>query len=547
MTFIKIQMLNFIAPLLFSFNAFALEALTPFGTLNLPPHPAHLNLNAPKGGQLTTGVLGSFDSLNPFIALGVAAPNLRMHQFESLLMRRHDAPFALVPQIAKSFHLEDKRLTFTLDEKARFFDNSPITPQDIVQIWQVLKEKGRPNFRQYYGQVKEVTFTPNEVTFLLPDDFDPELPLLLALMPIFKAKAEGFGENRLTPMMGSGPYHPSEIKVGESVTFSKNPNWWGRDLPQNQGLHHLEKYKYDFYRDSTALLEAFRKGAVDWRFENDPAKWREIKTWPMIARQEVALSVPLPFKAWFFNTRRENLRDSRARTALMQLFNPEWVNEQLYFGMMQPLSSLFEGSELQSVRATPALTNRARLGKALEGFAQAGFTLENGKLLDVKKQVFSFEILVQSKEAERLALAYVGLVQKAGINASVRLVDSAQYEARLRAFDFDIIEHTLTNSLSPGAEQAYYWHSKAAETQGTRNYAGLATPQIDKTLAQLMAAKSREALVVAAQELDKETLAMQALLPLFAAPKQWLAFKRGVKMPENTSLFGYLPESFWRE
>jgi peptide/nickel transport system substrate-binding protein len=547
MTFKKFQILYLFIFALFSFQVKAIEALTPFGVVKLQETPAHTNINAPQAGQLTTGVQGSFDSLNPFVSLGVSAPNIRMHQFESLLMRRHDAPFALVPQIAKSFNLEGTQLHFMLDERAKFSDNSPITPQDIINSWRILKEKGRPNLRQFYGQVKKVEVQGTRITFHLLSQDDPELPLLIGLMPIIKADFAGFGENRLTPLIGSGPYQLKEIKIGESLTFQKNPNWWGKVLPQNKGFHNLERYKYDFYRDSTALLEAFRKGLVDWRLENDPAKWKDLQTWPNIERKELKLGVPLPFKSLFINSRKETFKDARVRRALALLLDVKWINEQLYSNMMQPLSSLFEGSELQGVTHSQQDTQRARLSQALTLFKDAGFSLNNGKLLNVQKQPFSFEILVQTKESERIALAYISQVKRAGIEANVRLVDNAQYEARLRTYEFDIVEHTHSNSLSPGAEQAFYWGAKAAETQGARNYAGVQSEAVEGALAAMQSAKTRSNLVLAAKNLDKAVLETHTLIPLFATPAQWVALNKGIRMPTQTSLFGYLPESFWRE
>lgn len=540
--------------LLLNYNHFALAegvALHGKASLNEEQTPAYVRFDAPKGGRLVTGVLGSFDTINPFNLKGTAGPEIRHYTVESLMKRHMDEPFALYPWLASSMIIKDNRLSvqFNLNEKARFSDNSRVTAQDILYSYTLLKTEGRPLYRTYYNKVTKVE-TPNEATiiFHLKEDEDRELPLILALMPILKAnqfKEGRFAETTLSPVIASGPYIITEAKPSERITMQLNKNWWAKDLSLNKGQQNFDELRFDFYRDQTALVEAFKKGLVDWRFETDPARWRELKKGNQ-DYYEIKTDQPLQYRAYFLNMRREYFKDKRVRQALNLLFDAEFINKQLYEGQYTRLTSTFTGSELAS-NAIKHETSRATLREAIALFKQVGYEIKNGVMQDEKGKPYAPEIIVNTRDKERLARATAMQFAKVGITLSIRLLDNVQYEFRLQRFDYDVIDTNLTNSLSPGNEQAIYWGSKAALSEGSRNYAGVQDNELDALIAKLIVAETREDIIINAKAIDRRLFEIHATIPLFQPPVQYIALQKHIKMPDKQSKYGYLPEVWWKE
>jgi peptide/nickel transport system substrate-binding protein len=553
-------------------------------------HPAYARPDAPQGGRLVQGVLGSFDSLNPFIVRGLSAQGLRGYVYESLLARGYDEPFTLYALLASSAETNDERnfVTFMLDPAARFSDGEAVKPEDIVFSWQLLRDHGRPNYRTYYIKVRSAEIIGNNaVRFDLSGADDRELPLILGLMPILpkhRTDPGKFEETSFTPPVGSGPYTVSEVHPPDSVTFKRDPNYWGRDLPINRGLWNFDEIHFDYYRDANTHFEAFKKGLYDLRVETDPSRWQSAYDFPALRERRVVkeafpYGLPKGMAGMVFNTRRPIFSDVRVREAILQLFDFEWVNHNLFFDQYRRTASYFDDCDLSShrrpagtrehellaafpnaVRAdimegrwSPPVSDgsgsdRKTLRRALDLFAGAGYELKRTELVHKASGTpLAFEYLVTSRDQERLALAFARNLKRAGIAMQVRVVDATQYERRRISFDFDMLEYRWEQSLSPGNEQYFYWGSAAASQEGSRNYMGVKSPAVDAMIAAMLSARERPAFVAATRALDRVLLSGFYVVPLFHLPQQWVARWTRIAHPERTSLYGYLPETWWAE
>ncbi len=551
-------------------------------------HPAYANPGARKGGQLVQGVLGTFDSLNPFIVKGLSAANIRGYVIESLLARGYDEPFTLYGLLAESVETDAARthVTFTINPAARFADGKPVTPDDVIFSWELLRDRGRPNYRTYYIKViKAEPVGARGVRFDLAGADDRELPLILGLMPVLAKHAinpTSFEDTTFDPLLGSGPYAVSAVKPGESVVFKRDPNYWGRDLAINRGLWNFDTIRFDYYRDGNTHFEAFKKGSYDVRTETDPGRWQAAYDFPATRdgsaiKEEFSYGLPKGMHGMVFNTRRPVFSDVRVREAILQLFDFEWINHTYFFDLYKRTASYFDGCDLSahgvaanarerellkpfpgSARAdfmdgswVPPVTDgsgrdRAGLRHALTLFAAAGYELKGTMLVHrTTGRPFTFEILTTTRDQERLALAFVRTLKLAGINAHVRNVDATQFERRRIGFDFDMMDYRWEQSLSPGNEQSFYWGSAAADQQGSRNYMGVKSPAVDAMIAAMLSATSREDFVAATRALDRVLLSGFYVVPLYFPPKQWVARWKRIEHPSTTSLFGYLPETWW--
>jgi peptide/nickel transport system substrate-binding protein len=558
----------------------------PEGFTRLP----YANPAAPKGGRLVQGVLGTFDSLNPLIVKGIAPPSIRGYVVESLMARGYDEPFTLYGLIARSVETDAQRsyVTFHLDPAAKFSDGKPVTAEDIIFSWQLLRDKGRPNHRTYYAKVaKAEAIGEQAVRFDLSGSDDRELALILGLMPVLAkhaVKPETFEETSFQAPLGTGPYVVGEVDPGKSVTLKRNPDYWGRDLAINRGLWNFDEVRFDYYREANSHLEAFKRGLYDLRVEHDPGRWQTAYDFAAVRdgrvlKEALPTGVPKASTYFVFNTRRAVFSDIRVREAISLLFDFEWINHGYFFDLYRRSASYFDDSELSShgrpadqrerallapfpeaVRPdvldgtwSPPVSDgsgrdRVTLKRALDLFAAAGYELRGTELVERKSgRPLTFEILVTARDEERLALLFSQSLKRAGIAARVRVVDAVQYEGRRLTYDFDMIENRWDQSLSPGNEQAFYWGSAAADQPGTRNYMGVKSPAVDAMIAALLKAQDRGDFVSAVRALDRVLISGFYVIPLFYLPAQWVARWTTVVRPAATSLYGYLPETWWRE
>jgi len=545
---------------------------------------------APKGGRLVQGVLGTFDSLNPLIVKGIAPPSIRGYVIESLMARGYDEPFTLYGLIARAIETDAQRsyVIFHLDPAAKFSDGKPVTAEDVIFSWQLLRDKGRPNHRTYYAKVaKAEALGEQAVRFDLSGSDDRELALILGLMPVLAkhaVKPETFEETSFQAPLGTGPYVVGEVDPGKSITLKRNPDYWGRDLAINRGLWNFDEVRFDYYREANSHLEAFKRGLYDLRNEHDPGRWQTAYDFPAVRdgrvlKEALPTGVPKNSSYFVFNTRRAVFSDIRVREAISLLFDFEWINHGYFFDLYKRSASYFDGSELSShgrpadqrekallapfaeaVRAdvldgtwSPPVSDgsgrdRVTLKRALDLFAAAGYELRGTELVERKNgRPLTFEILVTARDEERLALLFSQSLKRAGIAARVRVVDAVQYEGRRLTYDFDMIQNRWDQSLSPGNEQAFYWGSAAADQPGTRNYMGVKSPAVDAMIAALLKVEDRGDFVAAVRALDRVLISGFYVIPLFYLPAQWVARWTTVARPATTSLYGYLPETWWRE
>jgi peptide/nickel transport system substrate-binding protein len=515
---------------------------------------------------------------------------VRGYVVESLMARGYDEPFTLYGLLAKSVETDDARtfVTFSLDPAAHFSDGSPVTADDVVFSWRLLRDHGRPNHRTYYAKVETTKILdPRTVRFDFPNADDRELPLILGLMPVLPKHAtdpEKFENTTLAKPIGSGPYVVAAVDVGKSVTFKRDPNYWGRDLAVNRGLWNFDELRFDFYRDENAYFEAFKAGLYDVRSETDPARWQIGYDFPAardgrIVKETFSNGLPKFSSDYVFNTRRAVFADIRVRQAIAMLFDFEWINRDFFYNLYRRSASFFDDSELSAYRRPADERERALLAPyadavradvldgtwsppvgdgsgrdrnvlraALTLLAGAGYELK-GTLLRNRTtgRPLAFEIMVTNRDDERLALAFASGLARAGITAQVRLVDAVQYQQRLATFDFDMIEHRWEESLSPGNEQSIYWGAAAADQPGSRNYIGIKSAGVDAMIAALLRARERADFVAAVRALDRLLISGAYVVPLFYLPEQWVARRAPIRHPPRTSLYGFLPDSWWRE
>lgn len=565
------------------------HALAMHGVPQLAPEFRNYNYaspNALQGRSLRQAQIGSFDSLNPFSIRGNAAKNIRERVFESLLDRHYDEPFALYGLLAESVVASPDRssVTFTIRKQARFADGRPVTAADVAFSWELLRDKGRPNHRYYYGQVESLT-TPNKHTVRFtfkPTPPDRELPLIIGLMPILPKHIYGARDIQSAALdlpVGSGPYEVIEVTPGAQVKFEKRADYWANALPHNRGRHNFTTIYEDYYRDEATAFEAFKAGDVDIWFENNPQRWTTGYNFPAakdgrVIKENISLGTPSGLRAFVMNTRRPILTDPVLRKAMNLTFDFQWINKILYGDVYRRTNSYFGNTELsasgrlmsdgeadllsrslisgstlaagyQSPESDGTGRDRAKRLEAMQILEAAGYTMQGKSLMNPQGQRVQLEVLVQRRSDERLALSWRRMLAGIGVDLKVRLIDSSQYQRRLQNFDFDLIAYNYYASLSPGNEQAYYWGSEAADTPGSRNYAGIKDFGIDAAVTALTRAETSQDFTTAARALDRALMSGHYFIPLYHNPGQWVARWHYVEHPETHSLYGARLDSWW--
>jgi peptide/nickel transport system substrate-binding protein len=568
-------------------------AIAMHGEPALPPdfdHLPYVNPQAPKGGALNLAYLGAFDSLNPYNVKALStAQGLIGNVYQSLMTRSADEPFTLYGLIAKSIETNAARdkVVFHLDPAAKFSDGLPITSADVVLTFNLLKAKGRPQQRAAFSLVKSID-APDAwtVAYDLSGANDRELPLTLAIMPVLSrahVDAEHFEDQTLQIPVGSGPYRVSEVKPGERLVLERDPNYWAKDLPIARGLYNFDRIRIDYYRDATAMFEAFKAGLIDYRVEDDTNRWRNQYDFPAardgrVIKAAIPSGLPKGVSGFAFNTRRAPFADARVREALASMFDFEWINANLFAGAYKRSEGFFDDSELSSIGRPASDRERALLApypgavrddvmegrwrapvsdgsgrdravakNALEELAAAGYSLRDGRLVDVHGAPLAFEILVRNRDEERLALAYARNLARIGVTANVRLVDEVQFQRRRTSFDFDVMIGSWIASPSPGNEQRGRWSSAAADAQGAYNISGVRSPAVDAMIAAILAANTNEDFVAAVRALDRLLISGFYIVPLYYAPEQWIAYSAKLGHPEKTPLFGVELSTWWRK
>jgi peptide/nickel transport system substrate-binding protein len=557
----------------------------------LPPDFTHLpyaNPDAPQGGLLRQSVAGSFDSVNSFIVRGQKAANVSTYVFETLMGRNWAEPFAIYGLLAEWIDVSDDRqkITFRLRPEARFSDGKPVTAADVVFSLETLRDKGLPRYRTYYSKIKSIE-TPDEHTVVFTQDSgDRELPLIIGLMPVLPKhfwETRDFEATTLEPIVGTGPYVIAEVKPGESILYRKNPDYWGKDIPMSRGLWNFDEVRLDYYRDNNSAFEAFKKGLADIRIESDPGRWSTAYNFPAVLGGKVVLETfpqksPAATTGFAFNTRRPIFADARVRRALSDAFDFEWANANLFSGLYRRTQGYYSGSDLSYLHhpadarelallgndrsAIPAAVldgtyelpktdgsghDRKVLRQAVMLLKEAGWQIKDGRLVNDKGEPFAFTLSFQSKEQEKIALHYQRTLRQIGIDVTIRLVDSAQFQRMLDSYDYDMVPVAWYNSLSPGNEQKFYFGSEGRTVEGTRNYPGVADPAVDRMIGALLTAGSQEDFVAAVRALDRLLVSGSYIVPFYDSGGQWVARWNTIGHPKEQPLPGFEGTALWYE
>jgi microcin C transport system substrate-binding protein len=591
---------SFLAVILVSVLAAPVNAQEPqhrhaVSLIGAPKYPAnfqhfdYVNPDAQKGGLVRMADIGSFDSLNPILYKGDPAAGLGL-VYETLMQDSLEEPSTSYGLIAEwaSYPPDFSSVTFKLRHEARWQDGTPITPEDVVYSLQVNKA-ANPRMALYYKNVAKSEATgPNQVTFTFDVKGNRELPMIMGQLTIlpkhYWTGNDANGNQRdplkttLEPPLGSGPYRIKQVTPGRTISYERVPDYWGKDLPVNRGQWNFDEIRFDYYRDETVAFEGFKAGNLDYWQEGSAKNWATAYDFAavrdgLIKRQEVETERSQPMQCFVFNLRRPQFQDRRVRQAFTLAFDFEWANKNLFFGQYARVASYFQGSELAAPAGLPQgreleilnevkdqvppevftavhtnpLNNgpddlRGNLRKAVQLLKDAGYEVKDGVLVNTKTgQQLSVEFLLVSPLFERIVQPYIDNLQRLGIKATLRMVDSAQYTRRLNVFDYDIVVGNFAQSNSPGNEQRDFWGSEAAGREGSQNLIGINDPSIDKLVDHVIFAKSREELVAATNALDRVLLWNDFVVPQWFSPKvriaYWNRYGQPAKLPGLTPGF----------
>ena len=516
----------------------------------------YVSNNAEKGGSIVRSAIGTYDTFNPFTLKGTSAAGIGL-LYESLTVGSSDEAFTEYGLLAKSIEWPDDRswVTFTLRDEAKWHDGKKITSDDVVWTFNTLMEKGHPFYKYYYGDVSEVIkITENKVKFEFSTNTNKELVLIVGQLPVLPKhywENKNFEETTLDVPIGSGPYKVKSFDAGRSITYELDMDYWGFEnniVPIKVGKDNMGSIRYDYYKDRGVEREAFKSGEIDFFSENTSKEWAtgydiDAVTEGLIKKELIPHENPQGMQAFAFNTRKDIFADKRVRKALSFAFDFEWTNKNLFYGAYKRTDSFFENSELASSglpsQAELAYLNpyidqlpkeifneeysnpktdgsgfiRNELQEATKLLQEAGWKLRDSKLENSNGEPFEFEILLVSPAFERIVLPFIDNLEKLGINASLRTIDSSQYQKRIESFDFDMVVFTFSQSLSPGNEQRNFWSSGAADTNGSRNIIGIKNNVIDLLIENLINAKDREDLITISRALDRVLLWNYYVIP----------------------------------
>lgn len=563
------------------------HALSLFGDIKYPADFKrfdYVNPDAPKGGMARLISLGTFDNFNIAVAgiKGSLAPAAALI-YETLMTRAQDEVATEYGELAESAqHPDDfSWVTYRLRKEARWHDGKPVTPEDVIFSLESLK-KLSPMYASYYRHVAKVEKSgERDVRFTFDAPGNRELPTIVGELTVLpkhwwegtdaQGRKRDIGATTLEPPLGSGPYKIKEFVAGRSIKLERVKDYWGANVPSQIGTNNFDELRFEFFRDNLVALEAFKADQADWIAENSAKQWATAYDFPAVAdkrvlKEEFPINDSGRMQAFAFNIRRDQFKDARLRRAFNYAFDFEEMNKQLFYGQYKRINSYFEGTELasfglpegqelailQAVKDkvppevfTTAYQNpvggnpeavRANLREAAKLLKEAGFEVRDHKLVDSTGKPLSVEILVQDPSSERIALFYKPSLERIGVSASIRVVDDAQYQNRLRSFDFDMIIDQWGESLSPGNEQREFWGSQAADIPGARNTIGIKNPAVDALIEKVIYAKNRGELVAATHALDRVLLWNFYLVPQFtygfSRYARWDRFSHAEPLPK---------------
>ncbi|KAB1125191.1 ABC transporter substrate-binding protein [Neorhizobium galegae] len=558
-------------------------------------HFPYVNPDVKKGGRITYGVVGTFDSLNPFIlksmrtsARGIWDPAFGNLIFESLMTRSSDEAFTLYGLLAESVEWNDDRtfIQFNLNPKAKWSDGQPVTPDDVIFSFELLRDKARIPFSSRLAPVAKMEKVGElGVRLTFNEKADREFPLILAtgtpILPKHATDPATFDQSTLKPPVGSGPYRIKSISPGERIVYERDPGYWGKDIPAKVGFDNYDQISVEYFLQDNTLFEAFKKGAIDIYPDGSPTHWARAYDFPAVQNGDVIKDafkpqLPTGMLGFVFNTRRSIFADVNVRAGLSLAFDFEWANRNLFEGAYTRTESFWQNSPLSSLgkpaderelkilgaikdRIEPAVldgsyhlpktdasgADRKVLRDAVDLLRKGGYAIKNGRMTDASGRLLTFEVMTQTQDQEKLAIAYQRTLKMIGVDMSIRTVDDAQYQARSGNFDYDMIVKSYPASLSPGIEQVGRWGSDSRNRDGSFNFAGTADPDLDKLIGTMLAVRSKEDFEAAVRAYDRMLISGHYLVPLYHIPDQWVARRKYIGYPGKLPLYGYQLNTWW--
>lgn len=557
-------------------------------------HFPYVNPDVKKGGRITYGVVGTFDSLNPFIlksmrttARGMWDPEFGNLVYESLMQRSRDEAFSMYGLLAQSVEWDDERsfIQFNLNPAAKWSDGKPVTADDVIFTFELLRDKGRIPFSKRLDTVEKMEkIGDNSVRFTFNDKADRETPLILALAPVLPKHAvnpETFDRSSLETPVGSGPYRIKSLKPGERIVFERDPNYWGKDIPAKIGVDNYDEISVEYFLQESTMFEAFKKGDIDTFQDGAPVHWQRAYDFPAVRSGDIVKEVfqpkmPTGMLGFVFNTRRPMFSDPRVREGISLAFDFEWANRTLFEGAYKRTQGYWQNSDLSSLgvpaderemallgpairRIEPAILDgsyrlpvtdgsgrdRKVLRQAFDKLKEAGYSIKDGKMVDASGKQLAFEVMTQNPDQERLALAFQRSLKALGVAMNVRTVDDSQFQSRTINFNYDMIIKGFPSSLSPGAEQVGRWGSIARDRDGSESYAGVADPDVDKLIGNILNARSAEDFRAAVRAHDRMLLSGHYVVPLYHIGQQWIARRSYIQHPDMVPLYGYTLSTWW--
>lgn len=583
-------MITFISPV-----TFAVPQTTPYIAVHTKPlyanveHMPYANPLAPKGGRISFSANGTFDTLNQFNGKGTAASGLN-YLFDSLMNSSLDEAGVMYPLLAEKVTLDPDDLSyviFHLNPKAYFSDGSPVTAEDVKFSFDTLKEKASFGLQMYLADLDRTeVLSTHQVKFHFKSKNNKDLPMILASFPIYSKKdwqGKDYARITMQPILGSGAYLIDKIDAGRSISYKRNPNYWGKDLAVNRGRYNIDQIKYVYYRNMETAFEGFKSGQFTLQEENMARRWVMEYNFPavksgMVEKYRAVHFNPVNVQSFVMNQRKAPFNDIYFRQALNYAYDFEWQNKALFYGQYRRLQSYFMNSELEA-KGTPSkeemeiLTpllprlpkimqegilnewkapvsdtsgfNRANLIKAREILIQAGYVFKDGKLHGKDGKPIKIEFLIHQDNLTRTLMPFVRNLKKLGIEINIRHVDVPQYIARMRKYDFEMTSNAMLQSLSPGNEQAQYWGSASADQEGSYNYAGIKNPVIDEIIQSIIEAPNREQLIVRTRVLDRILRSGYYHILTYGKGENWLAYWNMYQRPERQARLATALDYWW--
>jgi len=549
-------------------------------------HLDYVNPNAPKGGAVRLFSIGSFDTFNPFIIKGDPAAGIG-YLYETLMLAPEDDSLTEYGLIAESVEVPSdlSYVIYNLRKEAKFHDGAPITADDVVYSFNILRDKGRPVYRFYYANVAKVeALGSRRVKFSFSGPPNRELPQIVGQVPVLSKaywRKRDFSKTTLEPPIGSGPYKINSFEPGRFIVYERVKNYWGANIPLKVGTDNFDTIRYDFVRDQVVALEAFKAGQYDFRVENTSKDWATSYDFPalrdgLVKKKAMRHEQPAGMQAFIFNIRRDKFKNRLVRQALGYAFDFEWSNKQLFYGQYTRTTSYFENSELAArelptpeelklleplrgkipdevftkVYSPPRTDGSGNIRKNLRAAArllrEAGWRIVENQLINPRDgKPLVMEFLLISPAFERVVAPFVRNLKRLGVKATIRTIDPAQYINRVRDFDYDVIVSTFRQSRSPGNEQRNYWSSSAVKRAGSQNWIGVGNPAIDSLIEKIVAARNRKSLIVATRALDRVLQWSYFVVPQWHIREDRVAWWDKFGRPEIKPAYGIGFSSWW--